>query len=413
MKILALNSGSSSLKIHLYDLTEADMLSPLPPAPLWAAQAEWGNTAGEIAVLVTAHGKTWRSTAREKSREEIVVTLLQMLWQGEQAVIGGPADIEAIGHRVVHGGTLFQEGVRITPTVLEHLHQLVPFAPLHQPLALAEVKVITHLFDQVPQVAVFDTAYYRTLPLVAQVYPGPYSWFEQGIRRYGFHGISHQYCARRSAQFAGLDPTRGHKRIITCHLGSGCSLTATRDGQSMATTMGFTPLEGLMMGTRSGSIDPGILLYLQREHGTTAEDLEHLLNHESGLKGISGLSGDMRVILQASAQGHPRAQLALDLFISRLRACLGSMIMALEGADVLTFTGGVGEHAPLVRARACQGLGFLGIALDAHANTSATSDRDIALPDAPVRVLVVQTREEWEIARACWNIQVGASSAQE
>ena len=411
MKILALNTGSSSLKIHLYDLTEADLLAPLPPTPLWTAQAEWGNTREGVTVTGTARGETWTGRESPESRDAMLSALLQRLWDGEQAVVNQPADIDLIGHRVVHGGTIFQESVRITPAVLERLRQLVPFAPLHQPLNLAEIEVVTRVFGQVPQVAVFDTAYYRTLPLVDQVYPGPYSWFEQGIRRYGFHGISHQYCARRSAQLVGR--ALADLRIVTCHLGSGCSLTATRDGQSLATTMGFTPLEGLMMGTRSGSIDPGILFYLQREQGMTAGELEHLLNHESGLKGISGLSGDMRTILQACAQGSTRAQLALDLSIARLRACLGSMIMALEGLDVLTFTGGVGEHSADVRARACQGLGFLGVALDEHCNISTAGDRDIAQPDAPVRVLVVQTREEWEIVRACWYVHTGERSAHE
>lgn len=405
MKILVLNTGSSSQKIHLYELTEADLHAPRPPTPLWAAQAEWGNASGEVVITATAKGATRTNTVPGKQRDQVLPTLLQMLWQGEQAVRGGPAEIDCIGHRVVHGGTAYHESVRVTPTVLDDLRRLVPFAPLHQARNLAGIDMLAHLCPQVPQVAVFDTAYHRTLPLVNQVYPGPYAWFEQGIRRYGFHGISHQYCARRSAQLVGRELSQ--LRIVTCHLGSGCSLTATREGQSIATTMGFTPLEGLMMGTRSGSLDPGILLYLQREHGMTAEVLEDLLNHESGLKGISGLSGDMRAILLASAQGNSRARLALDLYITRLRACLGSMVMALEGLDVLTFTGGVGQHTPVIRARACEGLGFLGVTLDEHANATAMGDQDIASLDSPVRVLVVQTEEEWEIARACWHAQTG------
>lgn len=193
-------------------------------------------------------------------------------------------------------------------------------------------------------------------------------------------------------------------RIVTCHLGNGCSLAAILGGRSIDTTMGFTPLEGLMMGTRSGSLDPAILLYLQRERGLTPEQLDRLLNRESGLKGISGLSGDMRAILEAIEQGNARAKLALDLYVYRLRACLGSMIAALEGIDVLTFTGGVGEHVPIIRTRLCQSFGFLGLALDERANASASDDQEIAAAHSSVRVLVVHTEEDWEIARSCWQI---------
>lgn len=317
-------------------------------------------------------------------------------------MIERPGEIDVIGHRVVHGGTQYAQSVRITPQVQDDLRQLVPFAPLHQPSNLAGIEACEKLFGSTPQIAVFDTAYHRHLPLVAQVYPGPYAWFEQGIRRYGFHGISHQYCAQRSAQLAGQELSLS--RIVTCHLGNGCSLAATLGGQCIDTTMGFTPLEGLMMGTRSGSIDPAILFYLQREQGSTPDELDTLLNQQSGLKGISGLSSDMREILQASEQGNERAKLALDLYIYRLRACLGSMIAALEGLDILTFTAGVGEHAPPIRARICQSLGFLGIALDEAKNASTTDDQEISAPNSTARVLVVHTEEDWQIARECWQM---------
>jgi acetate kinase len=245
------------------------------------------------------------------------------------------------------------------------------------------------------------------MPQVAQVYPGPYSWFEQGIRRYGFHGISHAYCAQRSAQLVGQELSL--LRIVNCHLGNGCSLAAILGGQSIDTTMGFTPLEGLMMGTRSGSLDPSILLYLQREQGATPEALEDALNHQSGLKGISGISGDMRAILKAAAAGNERAKLALDLYIYRLRSCLGSMIAALEGIDVLTFTAGVGEHAPEIRARVCQRFGYLGLALDEEKNAAASGDQEISAANSSARILVVHTEEDWAIACACWQLHAGAS----
>lgn len=241
---------------------------------------------------------------------------------------------------MVHGGAKYRQSVRITAEVREDLRQLIPFAPLHEPANLEGIAVVERLCGPVPQIAVFDTALHCQMPRVAQTYPGPYAWFEQGIRRYGFHGISHQYCARCGAELVGKELAR--VRLVTCHFGNGCSLAAIRGGVSIDTTMGFTPLEGLMMGTRSGSLDPVILLYLQREQGFTHEHLDHQLNHESGLKGISGLSGDMRTILEAVEQDHGRAALALDLSIARLRSSLGSPIAVGEGIDVLIFTGGIG-----------------------------------------------------------------------
>lgn len=400
MKILVLNAGSSSQKIRLYELVGDESA---PTAPLWAADVDWKGASGRATTTLNAMGKQMTTEYPTGNRADTLTRLLQEIWQGETAVVKQPSDIAVVGHRVVHGGVKYRESVVVTPEVRNDLNQLIPFAPLHEQADLEGMEVVERLFGQVPQVAVFDTAFHSNLPRVAQMYPGPYHWFEQGIRRYGFHGISHQYCARRSAQLLGKELSL--LRIVTCHLGNGCSLAAILGGLSVDTTMGFTPLEGLMMGTRSGSIDPEILLYLQREQGTTPQELENILNHESGLKGISGLSGDMRVILQAIQQGNERAQLAMDLYVYRLRTCLGSMIAALEGIDVLTFTGGVGEHVPEVRTRVCEGLGFLGLALDTSANAAASSDQDIAAAHSTVRVLVVHTEEDWEIARSCWQMR--------
>jgi len=407
MKILVLNAGSSSQKIRLYELSGDEELVSAPSAPLWAADAEWGDRAEQASITLSMPGKRVTTAHPAGSRAEILAHLLQQLWQGEMPVLHQPSEVAIVGHRVVHGGPKYQESVLITPQVQADLRELIPFAPLHEPINLEGIEVVERLFAGVPQVAVFDTAYHHDMPLVAQVYPGPYAWFEEGIRRYGFHGISHQYCARRSAQLLGLELSL--LRIVTCHLGNGCSLDAILGGQSIDTTMGFTPLEGLMMGTRSGSIDPEIPLYLQREKGATLQDLERLLNHESGLQGISGLSGDMRVILREVEQGNERAQLALDLYVYRLRSCLGSMIAALEGIDVLTFTGGVGENAAEVRARVCERLGFLGLVLDRDKNAAASGDREIAAAHSSVRVLVVHTEEDWEIARSCWKSGIGTS----
>lgn len=404
MKILVLNAGSSSQKIRLYELSGDEEPVSAPVAPLWAADAEWGDRAEQATITLSVAGKRVTGARPAGQRAEILVHLLQQLWQGEMAVLQEPSEVTIVGHRVVHGGAKYQESVLITPQVQADLRELISFAPLHEPMNLEGIEVVERLFGGTPQVAVFDTAYHHNMPQVAQVYPGPYAWFEQGIRRYGFHGISHQYCARRSAQLLGRELSL--LRIVTCHLGNGCSLDAILGGQSIDTTMGFTPLEGLMMGTRSGSIDPEIPLYLQREKGTTPRDLERILNHESGLQGISGLSGDMRVILREAEQGNERAQLALDLYVYRLRSCLGSMIAALEGIDVLTFTGGVGENASEVRARVCERLGFLGLVLDRDKNAAASGDREIAAAHSSVRVLVVHTEEDWEIARSCWKLGI-------
>lgn len=408
MNILVLNAGSSSQKLRLYEISNQTPPPETPASPLWAADAAWGHTPDRMTVTLSAGGRTWQTEEPAGPYEDILTRLLQALWQGQAAVLQHPSEIARVGHRIVHGGAQYHTPTLITPEVLDGVRQLVPIAPLHQATNLAGIAVIARLFGQIPQIAVFDTAYHHYLPLVAQVYPGPYAWFEQGMRRYGFHGISHQYCARRSAQLLGRPIS--DLRMVTCHLGNGCSLAAIRAGQSIDTTMGFTPLEGLMMGSRSGSIDPGLLLYLQREQDLTPQTVEHILNDEAGLKGISGFSGDMRAILQASAQGHERARLALDLYIYRLRTSLGSMIAALEGVDVVTFTGGVGEHVPEVRARVCQGFRFLGMAVDEQKNAAVKGDQDISSANSAIRVLVVHTEEDWEIARACWQMHAGAPS---
>jgi acetate kinase len=265
----------------------------------------------------------------------------------------------------------------------------------------------------VPQIAVFDTGFHRTMPLSAKTYPGPYEWFEQGIRRYGFHGINHQYCAQRAAQLLGKN--LNSLKLVTCHLGNGCSLAAIREGRSVDTTMGFTPLEGLMMGTRSGSVDPGILTYLMRQRQLSGQQLDEILNQKSGLLGISGISSDMREILAASKNGNEptkqvRAKLALEIYVHRLRSGIGSMIAVLGGVDAVVFTAGVGENSPEVRAAACDNFAFLGVKLDQAKNAQSAldndRDNDISAPDVSVRVLVIHAQEDWMIARECWNLLI-------
>ncbi len=401
MYILVLNAGSSSQKSRLYAIDET--LPEDAPIPLWQADTEWMAEKGAAHLKIrTARGQELQREIAADSRAHVLEETLKTLWSGPTQVIEQASEIAIAGHRVVHGGPHYQQSVLITEEVKETIRQLRPFAPLHNPINLEGIETLEQVLPNIPQVAVFDTAFHSQIPLKTVVYPGPYSWYEHGIRRYGFHGISHQYCAHKSAQIVGrnLDALR----IVNCHLGNGCSLAAIRDGISIDTTMGFTPLEGLMMGTRSGTVDPSILIYLRREHEQSADELERLLNKESGLLGISGLTQDMRAILQACDEGNERAQLALDMYIYRLQTFIGAMIASLNGIDVLTFTGGVGENAARVRAGACAAFAFLKLELDEEKNTTSLSDQEISTQASAVRVLIVHTEEDWQIAKECWQI---------
>lgn len=405
MKILVLNAGSSSQKSALYEV--GDTLPRRPPEPLWQAYVEWsGKDASAKLVATTAAGAQVERESPVGDREAIIRAMLETLESGPTRVIQSGSEIAVVGHRVVHGGADFSESVRVTPEVCAAIGRLAEFAPLHNPPNLEGIEAITRALGDIPQVAVFDTAFHSHLPEVAQVYPGPYAWYEQGIRRYGFHGMSHQYCSERAAELLGHDLTS--LRLITCHLGGGCSLAAIRNGRSVDTTMGFTPLDGLMMGSRSGSVDPGILTYLIQEKGATAASLDDTLNHASGLKGISGISSDIRDVMVARARGEARAALAFDLFVYRLRLGIGSMLAALGDVDALVFTAGIGEHVPAVRSGACAAFGFAGVALDEGRNAESPVDADVARADARVRVLVIHTEEDWMIARDCWRLMRAA-----
>ena len=399
MKILVLNSGSSSQKSSLYEIGAT--LPDDPPARLWEGRIEWH---GEIADAEgrNARGVVRRDQATVSSRAEAIEHLLGTLWDGETRAVTSLAEIDVVGHRVVHGGPKYEDPVWLTPAVRAEIAKVSAFAPLHNRAELEGMEVIEKLLGPVPQVAVFDTGFHRRMPPAAAVYPGPYQWFESGVHRYGFHGSNHQYCAARAAQLLRRDLSS--LKLVTCHLGNGCSLAAIHEGHSVDTTMGFTPLEGLMMGTRSGSIDPGILTYLVREGRLQPQEIDDVLNQESGLLGISGISGDMREILAAMKQGHPRAQLAFDIYVHRLQAGIGAMVAVLGGVDCLVFTAGVGENSVEVRDAACKRLGFLGLELDGAANAQRPPDGDIATADSAVRVLIVRAQEDWAIARECWHL---------
>jgi acetate kinase len=288
--------------------------------------------------------------------------------------------------------------------------RMAVFAPLHNRAELEGIELIEKRLGDVPQVAVFDTGFHSHLPEAAAVYPGPYEWLAQGIRRYGFHGINHQYCAQRAAQL--LNRELDSLKLVTCHLGNGCSLAAIREGRSIDTTMGFTPLDGLMMGTRSGSLDPGILTYLMREEKSTGKQLDDLLNTKSGLLGISGISGDMRQIVGSMKGGNPRAKLAFDMFVHHLQSGIGAMMASLGGMDALVFTAGIGENSPELRAAACANFAFLGLKLNPAKNIPYSTDQDISLPDSTVRVLTIRAQEDWAIARDCWRIASAKSAGR-
>jgi acetate kinase len=358
MRVLVVNAGSSSLKLRVLDDVEAVVAS----ADLGPVGS--GTDTAEVAGAVAGFGS-----------------------------------IDAVGHRIVHGGTAFSGPVRIDAGVVARLEALTDLAPLHQPKSLAALAAVGSVLPDVPAVACFDTAFHATLPPSAATYALPGPWRRRwDLRRFGFHGLSHGYAARRAAELLGR-PAHG-LRLVTCHLGAGASLAAVLDGRSVDTTMGFTPLEGLVMATRSGSLDPGLVLWLADHVGMPPAEIASTLEHRSGLLGLAG-TGDMRAILERATGGDPDATLALGVYVHRLRSSIAAMTASLGGLDAIVFTGGVGEHSPAIRAAAAEGLGYLGIALDPVRNAEASGDGDgeIGEPDAPVRALVIVAREDVAIAR--------------
>ena len=314
-----------------------------------------------------------------------------------EAAVRSMEGIEAVGHRVVHGGPRYPASVRIDPEVLRYLATITDLAPLHLPAALAGIAAVRDLLPRVPAVACIDTAFHSTMPAAASTYAIPEEWRRRhGIRRYGFHGFSHSYAARRAAEL--LRRPEAGLRVVTCHLGSGASLAAVWAGRSVDTTMGFTPLEGLVMATRSGNLDPGVLLWLQRHEGMTEPQLTDALDQHSGLEALGGTK-DMKELLTRMWAGDDRAQLAFDVYVHRLRSCIAAMAASMDGLDALVFTGGVGENAPAVRAATVSGLGFLGLEIGPTLNANLAADADISAAGAKVPTLVIKAREDVEVAR--------------
>ncbi len=397
MKILVLNSGSSSLKFQLFALPDLSVAAS-------GLVEEIGEEHGAARItFFDADGreKTLKSDQMVSDHRQAIRLMGEML--RNSGCFSGISELAAIGHRVVHGGEKFHEPVRIDETVLNAIERLVPLAPLHNPANLTGIRVAMEHAPDIPQVAVFDTAFHQTMPEHAYMYALPYEHYESmHVRRYGFHGTSHGYVSGRAAEYLGR-PAK-ELNIITLHLGNGASAAAIMQGKCVDTSMGLTPLEGLIMGTRSGDFDPAILFYLAREKGMDMDALDQMVNKQSGLKGICGES-DMRTITEAAAEGDKRAGLALDMFCYRLKKYIGSYMAVLGGADCIVFTGGIGENAAVVRRKACEGLEGLGVRVDVAKNSRRQKGiMEIHAHDSTTAILVVPTDEELEIARQTMKV---------
>lgn len=392
MSILILNAGSSTLKFALFNQTARDELA--------SGLVDWRGRSDTATLTFSTPATDDKQTTVQATNYGVAVG-----WILDSLADNGFDDpIKVVGHRVVHGGTEFNRPTIIDDQVSQTLERISKLAPLHNPSALTTIDAMRNALHYAAHVAVFDTAYFAKLPRRAIIYPVPYQWFEQyGIRRFGFHGISHAYCASRAAELLELQDD-ANLRLVICHLGNGCSATAVRGGQPIATTMGFTPLEGLMMGTRSGSVDPSILLHLLQQKGFNADQLDESLNRHSGLLGVSGVSSDFREVEMAAEAGNKQSQLAIDMFADRIRATIGSLAVTLGGIDALVFTAGIGEHSTTLRSRVCTGLQCLNLLLDEEKNREAAEDYDIASVNSAGRILTIRTREEQLIAREAHRI---------
>ena len=390
MKILVLNCGSSSVKYKLIDLDGVNQ----------NVMAEGGvEKLGlpDSFLKFKFNGEKVTITTSMPNHEVAVRVILDNLTSEKYGCIKDFGEIDAVGHRIVHGGEKFNTSVIITDEVIAKVKECYDLAPLHNPANITGIEAISAIMPDVPQVGVFDTAFHQTMPAYAYMYALPYEAYEKyGIRRYGFHGTSHRYVARRACDFLGLDYEA--QRIITCHIGNGGSITAVKDGKSVDTSMGLTPVEGLMMGTRCGDVDPAALLYIQQKEGFSTADMQKLINKKSGVLGVSGVSSDMRDIENAVAAGNERAQLALDMYEYRITKYIGAYTAALGGVDVIVFTGGVGENQTGTREKICRQLEFLGIDFDAEKNKTSGEEIELTRQGSKVRVVVIPTDEEYMIA---------------
>ncbi|NOZ20462.1 MAG: acetate kinase [Planctomycetes bacterium] len=390
MDILVINSGSSSLKYLLFDMGNEGVLAKGIVEKIGEETSFLKHSAGENEIT---------REAKAPDHDAAFDLMIQALLDKGHGVIQSTDDVSAVGHRVVHGGETFVESTVITDEVKQTIEDYFPLAPLHNPPNLAGIRAAQKAFPSVPHVAVFDTAFHQTMPKRAYMYALPYELYEEDrIRKYGFHGTSHRFVSMRAAEILGIP--RGEFNCITCHLGNGCSLTAVRDGKSVDTSMGLTPLEGVVMGTRTGDFDPAIVFYLARRRGYSLDEMDKLFNKQSGLLGLSGVSNDMREIHEAAEGGNERARLAIDVFAYRVRKYIGAYMAVLGRTDAIVFTGGIGENACGVREAICTGLEPLGIVFDSGKNAATRVEEAIVSgADSRVTVMVVPTNEELLIAR--------------
>lgn len=390
MNILVLNCGSSSVKYKLIEIKANKVLAEggiekigLPDAFI---KFKFGNEKIQQDLDINDHVGAIKS-------------ILDNLTSKEYGCIKDFKEIDAVGHRVVHGGEKFNKSVLINDEVIAKIKECYGIAPLHNPVNMAGIDAINEVLPEVPQVGVFDTAFHQTMPAKSYMYALPYKYYaEDGVRRYGFHGTSHRYVSQRVCEFLGVEP-KG-KKIITCHVGNGGSITAVKDGKSIDTSMGLTPTEGLMMGTRCGDVDPGALIFLMDKHNLSSKDMLNMVNKESGLAGVSGVSSDMREITAAAKQGNEKAILSLEMYEQRITKYVGAFAAEMGGVDIIVFTGGVGEHQSSTRANVCNPLRFMGVEIDDAANDANNGDEGIiSTPNSAVKVVAIPTDEEYMIAK--------------
>ena len=390
MKILVINCGSSSLKYQLLDMDGEVLMAKglVERIGLEGAQLKNETTGKEKEVIITPM----------KDHKDALSVVLKALTDEKLGAIKDLSEINAVGHRVVHAGEKFSGSVLITDEVMAALEECIELAPLHNPPNIMGVKAIQELIPNIMNIGVFDTAFHQTMPKESYIYPLPYEYYEKyGLRRYGFHGTSHRYVSAKAAEI--LDMDYNSMKIITCHLGNGASVDAVMNGKSVATSMGFTPLEGLAMGTRTGDIDPAIVTFLMAKENLTIKEMNNILNKKSGVLGISGVSSDFRDIEKAAEEGNERAQLALDVFRVRVKKYIAAYAAVMGGVDAVVFTAGLGENSPFDRKKICEGLEFMGIEIDDNANNVRGKDAIISSKDSKVKVLLVPTNEELMIAK--------------
>lgn len=398
MKILVLNCGSSSLKYQLLDMKQGDSHDLLAKGLV----ERIGMKEGHLKHTPTG-GEPYELTTDIPDHTKGINLVLQALTDTDHGVISKLDEIDAVGHRVVHGGETFFKSALVTASVIEEIRKCSDLAPLHNPANLMGIDAVTANLPKVPQVVVFDTAFHQTMPKESYMYALPYEYYEKyRLRRYGFHGTSHKFVSAKGAAFAGVEPE--HSKIITCHLGNGSSVTAVLDGKSIDTSMGFTPLAGMIMGTRCGDIDPEAVCYIMEKEGLSAKEMSSVMNKKSGLLGISGVSSDCRDCEQAAAGGNGRAKLALDMLSRHITKLIGAYAAEMNGVDLIIFTGGIGENNAVVRRQVCENLQFMGVEFDVEANKCRGVEKMLSTPGSKVKVAVIPTDEELMIARDTVNI---------